>query len=78
MRKLFLLSLFFICKYASSQTNYYITSEDGTKLFVQEFGKGDPVIVLAGGPGLKAVYLKDLYDKLSEKYRCSHLTGLFF
>ena len=41
----------------TASADYCITSKDGTKLHVQEYGKGDPVILLAGGPGLNAGYL---------------------
>jgi proline iminopeptidase len=49
---------------------FYITSSDNTKLYVQEFGSGEPIIMLAGGPGLNAVYMKPVWEKLSAKYRC--------
>src|SRR5215831_1948179 len=70
MRKIYFLLLLITMNVAKAQSNYYITSTDSTKLFVQEYGKGDPVIILAGGPGLNAIYLEALYQKLSGKYRC--------
>jgi proline iminopeptidase len=50
--------------------DYFITSKDGTKLHIQEYGKGDPVILLAGGPGLNAGYLQPVWENLSKDYRC--------
>jgi proline iminopeptidase len=37
---------------------------------VQEFGNGKPVIILAGGPGLNAIYMDSVYKHLSSHYRC--------
>lgn len=49
--------------------DYYITSKDNVKLFVQEFGKGKPVIILTGGP-INPIYFKAVWEKLSQNYRC--------
>lgn len=54
----------------TASADYFIISKDGTKLHVQEFGKGDPVILLAGGPGLNAGYLQPVWENLSKDYRC--------
>ena len=53
-----------------ASADYFITSKDGTKLHVQEFGKGEPVVLLAGGPGLNAGYLQPVWENLSKDYRC--------
>jgi len=53
-----------------AQSGSFITSSDGTKLYVQEFGNGKPVILLAGGPGLNADYLQPIWTKLSITYKC--------
>lgn len=70
MKKLFLLFLLFTSTCVSGQANYYITAADGTKLYVQEFGNGKPVVFLAGGPGLNTIYLEPVWKELSSKYRC--------
>jgi proline iminopeptidase len=36
----------------------------------QLHGIGQPLIVLAGGPALDAVYMKAVWENLSLKYRC--------
>ena len=69
MRKLFFL-LLVVSVYANGQTGYYITGSDNTKLYVQEFGTGKPVVILAGGPGLNAIYLESMYKKVSDSFRC--------
>jgi len=70
MKKLIVLFLLIPSTYIIGQKNYQITSIDGTKLYIQEFGSVEPVILLAGGPGLNAIYLKPIWDSLSSKHRC--------
>ena len=65
----FLLFLFLTPSKVYSQTHYYITSSDQTELYVQEFGSGESIILLAGGP-LNANYMKAVWENLSMKYHC--------
>lgn len=67
-----LLLLFFlaISGFVPGQTSYYIDGANNTKLYVQEYGNGKPVVFLAGGPGLNAIYLEAVWKELSSKYRC--------
>lgn len=55
---------------AFAQKSFYITGGDETKQYVQDFGSGTPIIILAGGPGLNAVYMDSVYRYLSVHYRC--------
>ena len=65
------LSILLLCTLHSiGQNGFYITSSDSTKLYVQSFGSGEPVVILAGGPGLNAVYMKPIWETLSKNYRC--------
>ena len=71
MKKSFLfLSLLISSAVVSGQTSYYVNSPDNTKLHVQEYGHGKPVIILAGGPGLQPTYMEGVWEGLSSKYRC--------
>lgn len=70
MKKIFLFLLLFISKYAVAQISYFITGAANTKLHVQEFGTGKPIVFLAGGPGLNAGYLEPIWKNLSANYRC--------
>ena len=45
-------------------------SNDGTEIYYEEYGQGQTLVLLAGGPGLNPDYLKGFYDNLSKKYRC--------
>jgi len=38
-------------------------------LFYHEYGKGEPVIILSGGPGISCEYMEDVAIKLSGNYR---------
>ncbi len=55
---------------AFAQKSYYVNGSNNTKLYVQELGNGNPVIFLAGGPGLNAGYMEPVWKELSSKYRC--------
>jgi proline iminopeptidase len=70
MKNLFISLSLIVSTDIIGQSSYYVTSLDKTKLYVQEFGVGQPLIVLAGGPGLDAVYMKAIWENLSNKYRC--------
>ena len=70
MRKLILPLLLLACNYLIGQSGFYIKSLDSTKLYVQEFGSGEPLVILAGGPGLNAIYMKPIWENLSHRFRC--------
>ena len=46
-----------------------IASNDGTTLYVQAFGRGTPVVLLAGGPGLNPVYMQPVWEDLARRHR---------
>jgi proline iminopeptidase len=52
-----------------AQVGYYINSEDQTKLYVEEFGNGNPIIFLAGGPGLNPNYIEAVWENVSADCR---------
>jgi len=64
MKKLLLCLLLCVAAKAYSQKGYYITSADKMKLWVNEYGTGKPVILLAGGPGLTATYMDSIWLKM--------------
>ncbi|MCA0397520.1 MAG: alpha/beta hydrolase [Bacteroidetes bacterium] len=70
MKNLILFILLSVVKDTVGQKSYFITGAANVKLHVQEFGVGKPVVILAGGPGLNAVYLEPIWENLSGKFRC--------
>ena len=70
MKYLFVLLLILLSINTYSQSEYFVTSADQTRLYVREFGSGEPLILLAGGPGLNAIYLEAIWENLSSDYRC--------
>jgi len=66
MKKLFLCLLLCVAAKAYSQKGYYITSHDNIKLWVNEYGHGKPVLLLAGGPGLTATYMDSIWLKMPD------------
>jgi proline iminopeptidase len=44
-------------------------SDDGVTLFYDVVGKGQPVVMLAGGPGFSPEYLRPIAEKLRRKHR---------
>ena len=70
MKKIIILNcLIFVTVHAFGQKEYYITSEDHTKIFVEERGAGEPIVFLSGGPGLDPDYLKPVWDKVGHDHR---------
>lgn len=70
MKNIFLLLSILLSINTFSQSEYFITSADQTKIHVREFGSGEPLIFLAGGPGLNADYLEAIWGNLSSDYGC--------
>lgn len=62
--------MIFFTGIVSAQRDYFIASKDGTRIHIQEFGKGKPVVFLAGGPGMNAVYMEAVWQRLSKNHRC--------
>lgn len=44
-------------------------SHDGTTLYYDVIGKGDPVLLLSGGPGFSPDYLRPIAEKLGGEHR---------
>lgn len=53
---------------AFSQTDT-LMAVNGTKLFVHIEGKGEPLLIIHGGPGLNHTYLQPWLQPLSKKYK---------
>ena len=61
----------FILQFAEAQQlepREELVEINGTKLFVQVMGKGDPLVLVHGGPGLNHTYLEPWLENLASKY----------
>jgi proline iminopeptidase len=70
MKKVILLALLVFPLIGFGQKKYVIISGDQTELSVREFGVGNPVVLLAGGPGISTDYLRPVWENLRSNFRC--------
>lgn len=55
---------------SASRDSWYLPTEDGASfLYISELGKGEPVIVIHGGPGAGHKYLLDISKGLEGQFR---------
>lgn len=52
----------------SSREEWWLTNEDGCSIYVAEFGKGQPVIVIHGGFGAEHSYMVDALGGIAPHY----------
>ena len=53
---------------AATQEEWYYIADDGVRHYVTEFGHGDTVVVLHGGPGAEHSYLLDAVIPLADRF----------
>lgn len=64
-----LLTLFISCVSKKTQNKYFgVKDINGTRIFINSFGKGNPLIIVHGGPGLSHDYFLPHFEKLSENH----------
>lgn len=51
------------------QSEGYSTNTDGSQTFYKIYGKGEPLLIINGGPGMNSNGFETLAKKLSEKYQ---------
>jgi proline iminopeptidase len=66
MKKIFLLGFLFFLGNIFSQTEGYAVNADGTKTFYKTFGKGKPLLIINGGPGMNSNGFEDMAKTLGE------------
>lgn len=69
MKKILLVFGLLINSLCFSQTKGYSTNTDGSKTFYKIYGKGEPLLIINGGPGMNSNGFEALAKKLSEKYQ---------
>jgi proline iminopeptidase len=63
-----LLFLFLPALLPASDRTGFITSSDSVKIYYQEEGSGEPLLLIPGGPGDSHTYFKPYFDKIEKKY----------
>ncbi|KIQ19973.1 alpha/beta hydrolase [Flavobacterium sp. MEB061] len=66
MKNIFLLGFLFFLGNIFSQTEGYAVNADGTKTFYKTFGKGKPLLIINGGPGMNSNGFEDMAKTLGE------------
>jgi len=66
MKNVFLLGFLFFLGNIFSQTEGYAVNADGTKTFYKTFGKGKPLLIINGGPGMNSNGFEDMAKTLGE------------
>jgi proline iminopeptidase len=54
---------------AKAQESGFATSSDSTKIFYRTYGKGKPLLIINGGPGMNSDGFEDLAKQLSQNYQ---------
>lgn len=62
--------LILISTVSYGQKEYCISSSDNISIYFQEFGRGETVVLLSGGPGLNPLYMDSVWLNLSSDFRC--------
>lgn len=73
MKNVFLLGFLFFLGNIFSQTEGYAVNADGTKTFYKTFGKGKPLLIINGGPGMNS----NGFEPLARKLAPNHMVILY-
>lgn len=57
-----------IFNHSYGQQSGFVKSED-LKIYYEDYGKGTPIVLLAGGPGASNVFMHPLVEELKNEYR---------
>lgn len=66
MKKIFLLVFLIVLGNTFAQTEGYSTNSDGSKTYYKTFGKGEPLLIINGGPGMNSNGFEDMAKTLAE------------
>ncbi|MEO8532239.1 MAG: alpha/beta fold hydrolase [Flavobacterium sp.] len=66
MKKIFLFAFFLFLGRTSAQTEGYAVNNDSSKTYYKTFGKGEPLLIINGGPGMNSNGFEDMAKTLSE------------
>lgn len=66
MKKIFLLVFLMVLGNTFAQTEGYSTNSDASKTYYKTFGKGEPLLIINGGPGMNSNGFEDMAKTLAE------------
>jgi proline iminopeptidase len=66
MKKIFLFGFLFFLGNVFAQTEGYSVNNDGSKTYYKTFGKGAPLLIINGGPGMNSNGFEDMAKVLGE------------
>ncbi|WP_243416382.1 alpha/beta fold hydrolase [Flavobacterium sp. HTF] len=66
MKKIFLFVFLLIAANTFAQTEGYATNNDSSKTYYKTFGKGEPLLIINGGPGMNSNGFEDMAKTLGE------------
>lgn len=66
MKKIFLFAFLLVLGNTFAQTEGFSTNNDSSKTYYKTFGKGEPLLIINGGPGMNSNGFEDMAKILSE------------
>ncbi len=66
MKKIFLFAFLLVAGTIFAQTEGYAVNNDGSKTYYKTFGKGEPLLIINGGPGMNSNGFEDMAKVLAE------------
>lgn len=66
MKKIFLFSFLLVTATIFAQTEGFSVNNDGSKTYYKIFGKGEPLLIINGGPGMNSNGFEDMAKVLAE------------
>lgn len=67
MRNIFLFSLLLILSKTSAQTEGFAVNKDSSLIYYKIFGKGEPLLIINGGPGMSSNGFEEMAKTLSKR-----------
>lgn len=66
MKKIFLFAFLIVVRSTFAQTEGFAVNNDGSKTYYKTFGKGEPLLIINGGPGMNSNGFEDMAKVLGE------------
>ena len=73
MKKIFLFICLILINYSFAQTEGYTVNKDLSKTYYKTFGKGNPILIINGGPGMNS----NGFESMAKKLATDHQTIIY-